>query len=405
MTDNREDKERPARLRIEDNRPQIDRPSESLPYSNTNWQRALLLPLTILAWLVIGIIVLWLLGHIAHSLVVIILAVIVTFAVAPLVRLLKGWLFPPFAIAVAYLFVIGIVIGLGFLLVRAAAGQVINVAASLPDYINRLNTMSPQTPVVIGPFRATVAELQTLNQQALSELHVSGTTLASDTLSLLNRLASALVDVALVLILSIYFSIDAQRVVDWLRHRTPPRLRRYTPYFLGVTNTVVGGYVRGTLTMALIIGTLVGVGLQVLGVPYALLLGILAFFMQFVPIVGVFISGAVSLLVALPQGWGITLAVLVYFIGVHVLESYVIGPRLMGHAVGIHPAVGIIALLVGTEAFGIWGTLFAAPLAGLLQAIVIGIWRVQQSMPLPTAGSPVVIEEEQDVPAEQVRRV
>ena len=49
----------------------------------------------------------------------------------------------------------------------------------------------------------------------------------------------------------------------------------------------------------------------------------------------------------------------------------------MGHAVGIHPAVGIIALLIGSEAFGVWGTLFAAPLAGLLQAIVVGIWRVQ----------------------------
>jgi predicted PurR-regulated permease PerM len=165
-----------------------------------------------------------------------------------------------------------------------------------------------------------------------------------------------------------------------------------------VTNTVVGGYVRGTLTMALIIGTLVGVGLQVLGIPYALLLGILAFFMQFVPVVGVLISGAVSLLVALPQGWGITLAVLAYFVGVHVLESYVIGPRLMGHAVGIHPAVGIIALLVGSEAFGVWGALFAAPLAGLLQAIVVGIWRVQQNIPLTVSESAVLVEEEQQFP-------
>ncbi len=151
--------------------------------------------------------------------------------------------------------------------------------------------------------------------------------------------------------------------------------------------------------MALIIGTLVGVGLGVLGIPYALLLGILAFFMQFVPVIGVFISGAVSLLVSLPFGWGMTLAVLAYFIGVHVIESYVIGPRLMGHAVGIHPAVGIIALLVGSDAFGVWGTLFAAaPLAGLLQAIVVGIWRVQQNIPLTTPDATVVIQEEQQVP-------
>ena len=279
-------------------------------------------PLTILAWLVIAIIVLWLLGHIAHSLVVIVLAVIVTFAVAPLVRLLQRQLTRPLAIAIAYLLGIGIVIGLGILLVSAAAGQVVNLVGKLPDYVNQLNTMNPQTTVPLGPFRVTVADLRAIEQQVLSNLQVGGTALAADTLSLINRLASVLVDVALVLILSIYFSIDAKRTIDGLRRRIPPGLRRYTPYFLSVTNTVVGGYVRGTLTMALIIGTLVGVGLQLLGIPYALLLGILAFFMQFVPVIGVLISGAVSLLVALPLGWGITLAVLAYFIGVHVIESY-----------------------------------------------------------------------------------
>ncbi len=397
MTDSRENELGTAQIRVSTERPETN-PLSPMPASSPNWQRALFLPLTILAWLVIGIIVLWLLGHITHSLVVVVLAVIVTFAVAPLVNLLKGGVARPFAIAAAYLLGLGIVIGLGTLLVSAAAGQVVNLVDKLPDYINRLDTMNPQTPVALGPFQVTVANIRAVQQQILNELQVSGTTLASETLSLINRLASVLVDTALILLLSIYFSIDAGRVVDWLRHSTPPGLRRYSPYVISVTNTVVGGYVRGTLTMALIIGVLVGVGLQLLGIPYALLLGILAFFMQFVPVIGVLISGAVSLLVALPFGWGITLAVLIYFIGVHIIESYIIGPRLMGHAVGIHPAVAIIALLVGTEVFGVWGALFAAPLAGLLQAVVVGIWRVWQRKPLPTTGSSALIEEGLDVP-------
>jgi predicted PurR-regulated permease PerM len=400
MTDKREEGGRSTQINVQVEKPEAERSPQALS-SSQRWQRALFLPLTILAWLVIGIIVLWLLGHVAHSLVVVVLAVIISFAVAPLVRLFQRQFTRPLAIAIAYLLGIGVVIGLGILLVNAAAGQVINLVGKLPDTISRLNTMNPQSPVSFGPFRVTVADLKTVEQQILNDLQVSGTSLAADTLSLINRLASVLVDIALVLILSIYFSIDARRIVDSLRHRTPPGLRRYSPYFLSVTNTVVGGYVRGTLTMALIIGTLVGVGLQVLGIPYALLLGILAFFMQFVPVVGVLISGAVSLLVALPFGWGMTLAVLVYFIGVHVLESYVIGPRLMGHAVGIHPAVGIIALLVGSEAFGVWGTLFAAPLAGLLQAIVVGIWRVQQNIPLTTAESAVLLDQEEQVPPQE----
>ena len=389
MSDHRDDGIRS----VQANKSETERFAQPLISSSQNWQRALLLPLMILAWMAIGIILLWLLGHIAHALLVIVLAVIVTFAVAPLVQLLERRLTRSLAILIAYLLGIGIVLGLGSLLVSTAIRQVSTLVEILPSYVSRLDTMSPQTPVFLGPFHITVADVRAIEQQLLADLEVSGTSLAADTLRLINRLASVLVDIALIILLSIYFSIDSKRTVDWLRYRISPSLRRYTPYFLSVTNTVVGGYVRGTLTMALLIGVLVGVGLQVLGVPYALLLGILAFFMQFVPVVGVLISGTLSVLVAFPQGWGITVAVLAYFIGVHILESYIIGPRLMGHAVGIHPAVAIIALLIGTELFGVWGALFGAPLAGLLQAIAVGIWRVRQSNTMAGGASPIPIPE------------
>jgi predicted PurR-regulated permease PerM len=68
------------------------------------------------------------------------------------------------------------------------------------------------------------------------------------------------------------------------------------------------------------------------------------------------------------------LLVLIYFVVVHVIEGDVVGPRIMGKAVGIHPATGLIALVAGTELFGVWGALFAAPLAGLVQAIVTAAW-------------------------------
>src|SRR5207237_5277310 len=120
----------------------------------------------------------------------------------------------------------------------------------------------------------------------------------------------------------------------------------------------------------------VGVGLALLGVPYAVLLGVLAFFMEFVPILGVFISGAASLMIAIVYFHDLLhpLVVLAYFIGVHVIEGDVVGPRIMGKAVGIHPATGLVALVAGTEVFGIWGALFAAPLAGLIQAIILAAW-------------------------------
>src|SRR3569832_503449 len=107
MSDRKEDEVRS----IQTNTPDTAGSPRPLTSSSPYWQRALLLPLTILAWMVIGIIVLWLLGHILHALLVIVLAVIVTFAVAPLVQLFERRLIRPFAIAIAYLLGIGIMLG------------------------------------------------------------------------------------------------------------------------------------------------------------------------------------------------------------------------------------------------------------------------------------------------------
>jgi len=71
----------------------------------------------------------------------------------------------------------------------------------------------------------------------------------------------------------------------------------------------------------------------------------------------------------------LALIVLAYFVVVHVIEGDVVGPRVMGKAVGIHPATALVALVAGSELFGIWGALFGAPLAGLLQAVGTSIWR------------------------------
>jgi len=136
-------------------------------------------------------------------------------------------------------------------------------------------------------------------------------------------------------------------------------------------NQVVGGYVRGTLILATLIGVLVGFGMALLHVRYALLLGILAFFMEFVPVLGVMVSGVVCVAVALFTGWLSAVFVAIYFVVVHVIEGDVVGPRIMGKAVGIHPGVAIVALVAGSELFGIWGALFGAPLAGLVQAIFL----------------------------------
>jgi len=129
------------------------------------------------------------------------------------------------------------------------------------------------------------------------------------------------------------------------------------------------------VTLALITGTLVTITLLAFNVPYAILLGLLAFVLDFIPVLGSLISGIISIIVALSVGWLVAVGVLVAFVGIHLLDGYVLGPRIVGGALGLNPLVIFVALLIGAELFGIWGALLAAPSAGVVQAFAITLWQ------------------------------
>ena len=82
-----------------------------------------------------------------------------------------------------------------------------------------------------------------------------------------------------------------------------------------------------------------------------------------------------SVLLALPRGWIWAVGVLGYFVLIHIFEGELVGPRIVGKAIGLHPIVSLAALIAGAELFGIWGALFASPLAGILQAMLVALWQ------------------------------
>jgi predicted PurR-regulated permease PerM len=340
-----------------------------------SWQRALWIPLIILAGLAVVGVVGWLLSHVTKTILVLVFSGIVAYALTPLVSLFSRWIPRGLAIALAYVLGISVVLGLGAIIVDTAANQVTTLVNNLPNYQHDLKRFEPQIVDALRPFGVTQAKINSAQNQLISYLQGVGTSVASDSLGILSGVVSTIIDIVLVLILSVYLTANGPAIAQRLRRETPGSQRWRTTLLISIVNRVVGGYIRGTLTMAALIGVLVGGGMLVLNVPYAILLGLLAFFTEFIPIIGVIISGSVCVLVAFTQGWILALVVLAYFVVVHVIEGDVVGPRVMGRAVGIHPATAIIALVAGTELFGFWGALFGAPLAGLLQAIGAAVWR------------------------------
>jgi predicted PurR-regulated permease PerM len=352
--------------------------------------QALLIPLVVLAWLAVLVLVGWLLGHVTHALLVLVLSTVVAFALTPVVELLDQWLPRPLAIAIAYVFGFSILLGLLSIVVMSAVTEINNLVHNLPDYAARVQALQPQATGLLSRFGITQAELNQAQERAITYLQGIGSQAAADAFEFVKTLLNAIVDTVLIVILSIYLVANGPKMVELLREQAPRGQTRRADLLVAIVNQVVGGYVRGTLTMALLVGVLVGVGMGVLQVRYALLLGILAFFMEFIPVLGVIISGVVCVTIALFQGWVLALVVLGYFVVVHVIEGDVIGPRVMAAAVGIHPAVALLALVAGSELFGVWGALLGAPIAGLVQAIATAAWREVRLAQIAEATSAII---------------
>jgi predicted PurR-regulated permease PerM len=338
------------------------------------WLRALCLPLIILAWLTVLVIGGWLLTYLTKTILMFMLSGVLAFALAPLVDLLSRRLPRVLAIGAAYVLGVGVVLGLGVLLVMTAASQILTLVTNLPAYAEQAQALGPQVEVLLAPFGIPAGSIVDAQHRALAEVQSIGTSVATASLGRVTQIAGALIDVVLVLLLSIYLSANGPDIAGRLRHEAPEGQRHRADFLIVIVTRVVGGYIRGTATLAALIGVLVGAGLWLMGIPYAVMLGGLTFFMEFIPVLGVFVAGTAAVLVALFVGWERALLVLGYFTVVHIIEADVVGPRIMGRAVGIHPATGLLALFAGTELFGIWGALFAAPLAGLLQAIGTATW-------------------------------
>jgi predicted PurR-regulated permease PerM len=351
-------------------RPRATRNVDSVAVIAT-WIRRVGLPLAILAWTGVALLILWLAGHVIQSLLLLTFAALFAYALAPAVKLLERVMPRFLAILLVYLVVLGALGGLLYLIVSTAIVQVI----SLSDYVRFL--LTPGKSGQLTPLEQTLRSLGLSQSQIASarDQVIAGIEgFAGSVVPLLTGIVGAVLDVILVAVISIYLLAGGARVSHWLRGNMPDQLQGRMQLLLDTLQRVVGGYIRGQLLLCGLIGLLVGVGMQVIGVPFALLLGVLAFVLEFIPVLGTLVSGAICVLLALTKGWVTAVIVLVYFVVVHVIEGDVVGPRIVGKAIGLNPVVSLAALIAGAELFGITGALFASPVAGVLQALLIAVW-------------------------------
>jgi predicted PurR-regulated permease PerM len=206
--------------------------------------------------------------------------------------------------------------------------------------------------------------------RALQGVVVSGVSAVPDTLSFMLGFA------ALPLFL-FYLLKDVEKVRRGFYASFTPWLGVHVRNIVSIIERVLGRYLRAQLMLGTIVAYLTYVGLLLLGISVAPALAIMAGITEIIPTIGPWIGGIFAVIVTLALAPDKVIWVAVLFLGVQLLENNLLVPRIQGGYLHIHPAAAIVLLVLGAYVAGIWGMLFAVPLA----ATVIAIYRyVRQAM-------------------------
>lgn len=304
-------------------------------------------------------------------LLLVIVAIIVATAIEPLVvRLRRVGLRRGQGVLLIYLVLAAILILFFVLVTQTVVEQASALVTALPNLIADLRELAFALPA--GPFRDTAFILfDSIGGTDLPAV------LATGTLSgLFFATLSAFEGIFVVLSIFVvaFFWISERLTIRRLVMRTIRAVHRERALMVWEdVEDKLGAWVRGQLFLMIVIGVIMGVGYTLMGVRFALLLGIIAGLTEVIPIVGPYLGAIPAVLVALTQDIQLALLVAGFTAVVQIVEGNVLVPRIMKHAVGLTPLTVIVALLIGTALYGIIGALLAIPIAAAMQVALIDL--------------------------------
>ena len=172
-------------------------------------------------------------------------------------------------------------------------------------------------------------------------------------------------------VLVFYLMKDSAMITRSLQTPFPSALRPYVRDLIHMADRTLGGYLRGQLTLGVVVGIIVTVGLLALGIPFAVVLGVVAGLTELVPIIGPWIGGAVGVLVTLATEPDKIVWVILLYLAVQLLENTLLVPRIQAETLNLHPIAVILVITIGSQFFGLWGVILGPPLTALGRDIIV----------------------------------
>ena len=309
--------------------------------------------------------VIWIARHVIAWIVI---ALFLALALDPLVRLIERRtpLGRGASISLAYLLVIAAIVAVAASFIPKLVDEVNGFAQALPHYVDQLTHGRGRLGFLERRYHVVEKVREQVNNGGAAKvLGLSGAAI-SVTKGVITIIAAAVTIVFLTFFMLLEGRDWVERCFSLLPEESRPRWRRVAHDIY----RTIGGYVTGNIVISLVAGASITIVLLIMGVPYAVALGLIVAVLDLIPLAGATAAGVIVTVVAFLHSVPAGIVVLVFFVVYQQLENHFLQPVIYGRTVQLSPLAVLVSVLVGAEVAGILGALAAIPVAGTIQVIV-----------------------------------
>jgi predicted PurR-regulated permease PerM len=342
-----------------------------------------------IVWIAVGVVALgWVTLVIAEAIRVIWLPIAfaagIVFLLEPAVGMFERLRIPRLVGALLGLLIMAaVIVAVGALVWPTVQEQGAQLIEQLPDLyvgiVDWLRDVAPRVGLDLEEFLSQQAIEQWLrdpaNQETVQELLFG---FGAGAGVVLRGVAETIAVIGLAPVLAIYILMDLTKFQSQTLELTPPRYRPEVAYVGGEVGTAMGSFVRGQLLVAVIVGIGSSIGMWAIDLPFWLIIGIIAGFLNLIPFLGPVVGGALAALVALLNGdpWQAVWAVAI-MIAVQQVDNHLITPMVQRARVNLSPLIIVLALIIGGALAGLLGVLVAIPATAAIRIVVGHLWRTR----------------------------
>ncbi|MDH6058550.1 AI-2E family transporter [Umezakia ovalisporum] len=315
-------------------------------------------------WLIVGtffvVVLLW---QLRNLLVTLMISVVLAAAIAPLVNAAEKLRLPRWlGVILVYITLISGLIGLGLIIGPSVSEQIQRLASRLPIYLDNLLQAAENLALRLGITQIELVEQFFDLQSVTNWLFRSSQQLLVRSFGFTRGFIGGVVNLILALVMSAYMVAGSKNLIKGLVSLFPQPWEQRLAHQVIPISRRMGGYIQGRVLVSAILGFVITIGLRILGLSeFALALGVIAGFTNLIPFVGPVLGAIPALIVAIPQGDLTFVWVLLLFLMIQNLETYLLDPLLVGSSVRVHPLYQLLAVLGGTQVLGIVGAVIVPP--------------------------------------------